>query len=59
MDSVGNALDEVLKAKEERRRRLARLPYSEKVRILVRLQRIAAPLSAKRNPRACVWHLGV
>ncbi len=50
-------MDRVLKAKEERRRALARLPYAEKVRILVQLQRMAFPLAKKRNPRACVWRV--
>jgi hypothetical protein len=57
MDKMTPGLEQLLKAKHDRRRRLAWLPYAEKVRILVQLQRMALPLSAKRNPRACVWRI--
>lgn len=51
------ALERAVKAKEERRLQLAHLPYAEKVRILVAMQRMAYPLASKRNPRACVWKI--
>jgi hypothetical protein len=57
MDHLTDPLKQSLQAKEERRRRLAKLPYPEKVRILVRMQRMALPLSSRRNPRACVWRV--
>ncbi|MBD3242262.1 MAG: hypothetical protein GF331_16840 [Chitinivibrionales bacterium] len=57
MDSLTPEFDRLIKAKQERRRRLARLPYPEKVRILVKMQRMAYPLAATRNPRACVWKI--
>lgn len=42
-------------AKRERRLELARLPYSEKVRILIQLQTIAAPLLIARGERAVIF----
>lgn len=55
MDHMNAELERILEAKRERRLKLASLPYPEKVRILVKMQRMAYPLVAKRNPRACVW----
>jgi hypothetical protein len=57
MDRMTPALERAVKAKEERRLQLAHLPYAEKVRILVAMQRMAYPLASKRNPRACVWKI--
>jgi hypothetical protein len=44
-------------AKEARRRRLARLPFAEKVRLVVQLQRMAAPLLRQRGRQVRVWSL--
>lgn len=44
-------------AKEARRRRLARLPFAEKVRMVVQLQRMAAPLLRQRGRQVRVWSL--
>jgi hypothetical protein len=49
------AVREIFKAKAERRRELARLPFEEKIRIVVRLQAIAAAI--QRNQRLRVWRL--
>lgn len=57
MDNMSPLLERALKAKEQRRKQLARLPYPEKVRILIQMQRMAAPLKANRDPRACVWRI--
>jgi len=57
MERMIAELQKALKAKEERRHRLARLPYHEKVKVLVKMQSIAYPLAAGRNPRACVGNL--
>ncbi len=59
MDRLTDPLKQSLQTKEERRHRLAKLPYPEKVRILVHMQRMAFPLSSRRNPRACVWRVEV
>jgi hypothetical protein len=42
-------------AKRERRLALARLPYTEKVKILIQLQSIAAPLLIARSERAVIF----
>ena len=44
-------------AKEARRQRLARLPFAEKVKLVVQLQRMAAPLFRQRGKRVRVWSL--
>jgi hypothetical protein len=45
----------IFKAKAERRRELARLPFEEKIRIVVRLQAIAATI--RKNQRLKIWRL--
>lgn len=50
-------LQRILTAKQERRLALARLPIEEKVRILVKLQTIAAPLLRARGKKAWIWKL--
>ena len=42
-------------AKEARRRDLARLAFSEKVRAVVRLQKMVAPVLRARGRRVRVW----
>ncbi|TMA98684.1 MAG: hypothetical protein E6J74_00275 [Deltaproteobacteria bacterium] len=44
-------------AKEARRHKLAALPFSEKVRTVVRLRATAAPLLRARGRKVCVWNL--
>lgn len=57
MEALKAEFDRVLTAKAERRRRLAALPFMEKVRILVAMQRMTAPLTLGRDPRARIWTL--
>ena len=45
----------IFEAKEERRRRPAALPWPEKVRIVVELQRRAAPILRQRGIEVRVW----
>lgn len=47
----------LLRAKHDRRRRLAALPYPEKVRAVVQLQRMTVPILKNRDPRARVWQI--
>mgnify|MGYP001381265743 CR=1 FL=1 len=47
----------LFRAKNDRRYRLAALPYPEKVRAVVQLQRMAVPVLKNRNPRARVWQI--
>ncbi len=42
-------------AKERRRVRLAALPFPEKVRAVVRMQQMAAPILLARGRNARVW----
>jgi hypothetical protein len=49
------AVRAVFRAKAERRRQLARLPFEEKIRIVVRLQRISAAI--RKTQKQKVWRL--
>jgi len=42
-------------AKERRRKELAALPYPDKVRLMVKLQQMAAPILRARGYRVWVW----
>ncbi len=44
-------------AKEAHRRRLAALPFPEKVRAVVRFQEMAAPVLRARGRKVSVWNL--
>jgi hypothetical protein len=48
-------IDDLFRAKQERRKRLAKLPIEEKVKILVKLQHIAAPIYLARNIKKRTW----
>lgn len=47
----------LLAAKEARRRKLAELPFPDKVRTVVRLQRMVEPLLRARGKRVRVWEI--
>lgn len=55
MGELSGEMARILEAKRERRLDLARLPYPEKVRILIQLQTIAAPLLIARGERAVIF----
>jgi hypothetical protein len=55
MDSLNPEVARLIAAKEARRRQLARLPFAEKVKAVVQLQRMAAPLLRRRGRRVRVW----
>ncbi len=55
MDDLTPEVSRLLAAKETRRRRLATLPFPEKVRIVLQLQAMAAPLWQARGHRVHVW----
>ncbi len=58
MVGISPELARVVKAKEARsRRELAKLPWPEKVALVVRLQRMAEPVVKARNPLASAWRL--
>ncbi len=48
-------IERIVRGKQQRRQQLAALPFPEKIRTLVRLQAMVAPIQrAKRRP-ARVW----
>lgn len=55
-EKVWQGVKEMSRAKMERRRQLAKLPFEEKIPILLRLQRIAVEISrAGGRNRHQVW----
>lgn len=52
------ALERVLEAKEVRRRRLAADSFPAKVRTVVRLQELVAPILRKRGRLVFPWRIG-
>lgn len=57
MEPVSPEVTLLLAAKEARRRKLAALPFPDKVKVVVRLQRMAAPILRARGLRVRVWDL--
>lgn len=57
MESLNRFIQKLILAKEARRRDLARLPYPEKVKIVVELQKMAAPLLQARGRKVQPWIL--
>ena len=57
MDNLNPEITHLFAAKEARRQRLARLSYAEKVKAVVQLQRMAAPLLRQRGRNVRVWEL--
>ena len=51
-------LTRLLAGKEARRQRLARLPIEEKIRAVIRLQELAAPILHQRGRRVRPWKFG-
>lgn len=56
-EQVKAAIAKLVAAKHDRRHRLAALPYPEKVRAVVQLQRMTVPILKGRNKRARVWEI--
>ena len=57
MDDLSPEIARLFDAKERRRHTLAALSFPDKVRIVVRMQRMAAPLLHARGRPARVWPL--
>ncbi|MEO8197624.1 MAG: hypothetical protein ABI689_12995 [Thermoanaerobaculia bacterium] len=57
MDELRPEIAALFRAKEARRLRLAKLPFPEKVRIVVELQKMVAPLLRQRGRTVRVWDL--
>jgi hypothetical protein len=52
-----DSLKRLLEAKKRRRRSLANLPIEEKIRVVVQLQQMAAPILRQRGKTARCWEL--
>jgi hypothetical protein len=57
MEKLTPEIARLFAVKEERRRKLAALPFPEKVRAVVRMQKMAAPLLRARGRPVRVWPL--
>jgi len=57
VDTVENTMAKLLRDKEARRGKLARLSFEEKVRIVVELQKIQEPILRARGIDVKVWDL--
>ena len=57
MEELSPEIARLLAAKEARRHKLAELPFPEKVRAVVRMQEMAAPLLRARGRKVRVWLL--
>lgn len=57
MDILKPEIARLFVAKEARRRKLARLPFPEKVRAVVQLQAMVAPVLRGRGRTVRVWSL--
>jgi hypothetical protein len=57
MDGVNREIARVFAAKEDRRRRLARLPFPEKVRALLKLQEMAVTILSTRGKSVKPWRI--
>jgi hypothetical protein len=57
MDTLRPEVARLLTAKEDRRRMLAGLPFPDKVRAVVRLQRMVAPVLRARGREVRVWNI--
>ena len=55
MDTLSTEVAGLFAAKEARRHRLAKLPFPEKVRAVVCLQRMVAPVLRARGRQVRVW----
>ena len=55
MAGMTEVFHHTLESKRKRRLALARLPYEEKVKILIELQSLAAPILRARGKKAIVF----
>ncbi len=57
MDHLKPEIEKLFRAKQQRREKLAALPFPEKVRAVVQMQQMAAPLLRARGKQVRVWEL--
>jgi len=57
MDGLNPEIEKLFRAKEQRRARLAAMPFHEKVLAVVQMQKMAAPLLRGRGLQVRIWEL--
>lgn len=57
MDALTSEFQRVIAAKQERRHRLAAMSFPDKVRAVVKLQEMSAPLLRKQGKNVRVWRI--
>lgn len=57
MDRLRPEIERLFTAKEERRARLAALPFHEKVKAVVKMQQMTAPILRARGKHVRIWEL--
>jgi len=57
MERLIPEIEQLFRAKERRRARLAAMPFPEKVRAVVQMQKMAAPLLRGRGLQVRIWEL--
>ena len=57
MDRLTPEIEQLLRAKDARRARLASLPFPEKVQAIIRMQQMTAPILRARGKHVRVWTL--
>ncbi|BFU94173.1 MAG: protein of unknown function [Nitrospira sp.] len=58
MDRLKPEIETLFRAKQQRRKKLAALPFPEKVRAVIRMQQMAAPVLRARGKSVRVWEFG-
>jgi hypothetical protein len=59
MERLKPEIETLFRAKQQRRKKLVALPFPEKVRAVVRMQQMAAPVLLARGKSVRVWELGL
>ncbi len=58
MEPLPKEIKRIFRAKEKRRRKLAKLPFDKKILILIELQKIASGIHSKKGKtKAEVWSI--
>lgn len=57
MEEIAWNFQDSIQAKNKRRLELAKLPYEEKVEILLVLQKMTAPLLQAHGKKVCPWNI--
>jgi hypothetical protein len=57
MERLNPEIEKLFRAKEQRRTRLKAMPFHEKVRAVVQMQKMAAPLWRSRGLQVRIWEL--